>query len=127
MLMSMGVLKLKPSTFGGWVERFPRTPQHLWLGQWGPFAWSLEVGVLGGLGMDEGGEKRKVSNNQNRFGTKMVYPELRKALRRRISAAIYGWDCPLLTVIYPGFHCGSGVASRPFQLTMGRIMRPTAP
>ena len=28
-------------------------------------------------------------------------------LRRRISAAIYGWDCPLLTFIYPGFDCGS--------------------
>ena len=30
-------------------------------------------------------------------------------LRRRISAAIYGWDCPLLTFIYPGFDCGSVV------------------
>ena len=23
------------------------------------------------------------------------------------AAAIYGWDCPLRTFIYPGFDCGS--------------------
>ena len=28
-------------------------------------------------------------------------------LRRRISAAIFGWEHPLLTFIYPGFHCAS--------------------
>ena len=28
-------------------------------------------------------------------------------LRRRISAAIYGWEYPLLMFIYPGFDCGS--------------------
>ena len=28
-------------------------------------------------------------------------------LRRRNSAAIYGWDCPVLIFIYPGFDCGS--------------------
>ena len=37
----------------------------------------------------------------------MVYPEPCKELRRRISATISGWDCPLLTFIYPGFDCGS--------------------
>ena len=37
----------------------------------------------------------------------MVDPEPCKELRRRIFAAIYGWDCPLLTFIYLGFDCGS--------------------
>ena len=30
-------------------------------------------------------------------------------LRRRNVAAIYGWDCPLLTFIYPSFDCDSPV------------------
>ena len=30
-----------------------------------------------------------------------------KEIRRRTSATIYGWECPLLTFIYPGFDCGS--------------------
>ena len=38
---------------------------------------------------------------------KMVDPEPCKELRRRISAAIYGWACPLLPFIYTGFDCGS--------------------
>ena len=33
-------------------------------------------------------------------------------LRRRIAAAIYGWDCPFLTFIYPGFDCGSAENGR---------------
>ena len=37
----------------------------------------------------------QVSHNQNH------------ASRRRISAAISGWDRPLLTFTYPGFDCGS--------------------
>ena len=37
---------------------------------------------------------------------KMVDPEPCKELRSRISAAIFGWDCPLLTFIYPGFDWG---------------------
>ena len=37
----------------------------------------------------------------------MVYPEPCKELRRRISAAISGWDCLLPTFICPGFDCGS--------------------
>ena len=37
----------------------------------------------------------------------MVIPEPCTGLRRRNSAAIYGWDRPLLTFIYPGFDCGS--------------------
>ena len=27
---------------------------------------------------------------------------------KKAAATISGWDCPLLTFIYPGFHCGSG-------------------
>ena len=45
--------------------------------------------------------------SQSKPGTNMVNPELCKGLRRRISAAIYGWDCPLLSFIYPGFDCSS--------------------
>ena len=41
------------------------------------------------------------------IGTKMVNPEPCKELERRMSATISGWDCPLLTVIYPGVDCGS--------------------
>ena len=43
---------------------------------------------------------------QSKPGTKMVYPEPCTGLRRRISAAIYGWDRPILTFIYPGGSCG---------------------
>ena len=39
--------------------------------------------------------------SQSKPGTQMVYPEPCTGLRRRISAAIYGWDRPLLTFIYP--------------------------
>ena len=43
-----------------------------------------------------------------KLGIKMVViPEPCKELRRRISAAIYGWDYSLLTFIYPGCDCGS--------------------
>ena len=42
-----------------------------------------------------------MSHNQNPVLT-MVYPEPCKELRRRISAAISGWDCSLLTFTYPG-------------------------
>ena len=37
-------------------------------------------------------------------------PEPCKELRRRIPATNSGWDYPLLTFIYPGFHCGSNEA-----------------
>ena len=40
-------------------------------------------------------------------GTKMMNPEPCGELKRRISATIYGWDCPLLTFIYPGFDSDS--------------------
>ena len=44
----------------------------------------------------------------------MVYQEPCKEVRRRISAAIHGWDRPLQTFIYPGFDCGSlGGSQRP--------------
>ena len=33
----------------------------------------------------------------------LVDPEPCKEIPRRISATIYGWDCPLLTFIYQGF------------------------
>ena len=36
----------------------------------------------------------------------MVYPEPCKRIKKA-AAAISGWDCPLLTFIYPGFDCGS--------------------
>ena len=46
--------------------------------------------------------------SQSKLGTKLVViPELCKEFRRRISAAISGWDRPLLTFIYPGFDCDS--------------------
>ena len=35
----------------------------------------------------------------------MVYPEPCEESKK--AAAIYGWDCPLLTFIYPGFDDGS--------------------
>ena len=35
-------------------------------------------------------------------GTKMVHPEPCKRTKKA-AAAIYGWDRPLLTFIYPGF------------------------
>ena len=43
--------------------------------------------------------------SQSKPDIQMVYPEACKELRRRISATISGWDCPLLTFIYkyPGF------------------------
>ena len=47
------------------------------------------------------------SESQSKPGTKMVYPEPCKELRRRISAASYGWEYPLLTSIYSGFDCDS--------------------
>ena len=42
----------------------------------------------------------------------VIIPEPCKELRRRISAAIYGWDCPLPTFIYPGFDCGSSAVQK---------------
>ena len=53
----------------------------------------------------------------------MVDPEPCKELNRRISSAIYGWDCPLLTFTYeyPGFDCDSRVflgATSPFFSTI---------
>ena len=44
-----------------------------------------------------------LSHNQN----PVVKWSTHKELRRRISAAIYGWDSPLLTFIYSGFDCDS--------------------
>ena len=48
---------------------------------------------------------------------KMVDLEPWKEIRRRISATIYGWDCPLLTFIYPGFDCGSNGGSGLFHIS----------
>ena len=56
----------------------------------------------------------------------LVFPVKRKwnhtGLRRRNSAAIYGWDRPLLTFIYPGFDCGSngGLLKSPPSLSPTR-------
>ena len=51
----------------------------------------------------------------------VVIPEPCTGLRRRISAAIYGWDRPLLTFIYPGFDCGSPGPSPAFQNALSQI------
>ena len=57
-------------------------------------------------GAENGERQPQLSDSdQNRFGM-VVIPECRE-LKRRISATISGWDCPLLTFIYPGFDCGS--------------------
>ena len=56
---------------------------------------------LGGVGW--GGVGWVHESQSKPIGTKMVViPEPCTGLRR-ISAAIYGWDRPLLTFIYPGF------------------------
>ena len=47
----------------------------------------------------------KPIESQSKPGSKMVYPEQCKELRRR--PQLSGWDCPLLTFVYPGFDCGS--------------------
>ena len=49
-----------------------------------------------------------LGHNQNRPVLKWAYSQNHASkLRRRISATISGWDCPLPTFIYPGFDCGS--------------------
>ena len=65
-----------------------------WGGWGGSHVWRLMVSFIPG-------------EAQSKPGTKMVViPEPCTGLGRRISAAIYGWDRPLLTFIYPGFDCG---------------------
>ena len=54
---------------------------------------------------------RNPSESESKPGTIMVYPEPIKRIKK--AAAIYGWDCPLLTFIYPGFGCGS--SEKPFE------------
>ena len=51
-------------------------------------------------------------NDQSKPGTKMVSPEpcFKKQKGGRISMS--GWDCPSLTIIYPGFDYGSGLCVR---------------
>ena len=43
------------------------------------------------------------TSHTSAVASKMVYPEPGKELRRRISAAMYGWDNPFLTFLDPGF------------------------
>ena len=54
-------------------------------------------------------------------GSKMVDPEPCKELRRRISAAIRGWEYPLLTFIYPGFDCRSCERIKPPTLSLTQV------
>ena len=53
---------------------------------------------------------RHVSLAEGNYGsrnrTKMVYPRTMYRIKKA-AAAIYCWDRPLLTFIYPGFDCGS--------------------
>ena len=70
-------------------------------------------------GPDPGGSDRsRPPESESKPGTKMVNPEPYKGLRRRISAAIYGWDRPLLPFIYPGFDCDSA------RLKHGLLCKP---
>ena len=45
-------------------------------------------------------------NNRSTIGSTIGGQQC-TGLRRRISAAIFGWDRPSLTFIYPGFDCDS--------------------
>ena len=47
------------------------------------------------------------AESKSKLGIEMVDPEPCKELRRRNSAAISGWEHPLLTFIYPSFDCFS--------------------
>ena len=66
----------------------------------------------------------KGCQSQSKPGTvpKMVNPGPCKELRRRKSATISGWDCPLLTFIYPGFehvaHVGTPRINHPLWLPL---------
>ena len=61
--------------------------------------WRLPIGSLRKRGP-------QLSNNQ-KPGTKKVYPEMCKELINTAAAPVYCWDDPLQTFIYPGFDCGS--------------------
>ena len=53
-------------------------------------------------------------DNQSRSVQKWWSPRtMLQEMERRISATSSGWGCPLLTVIYPGFDCGSGGIDSP--------------
>ena len=71
----------------------------------------------------------QVSHNQHPERKYSRPRTMLQELRRRISAAIYGWVCPLLTFIYPGFDCGSSAvvcfpsAAFGFQCGSGILFR----
>ena len=52
---------------------------------------------------------KHMCHNQNPVLKWSIPRTILQELRMRISATISGWDCPLLTFIYPGFDCGSHV------------------
>ena len=84
-----------------------------------------------------------MSHNQNPV-QEIVYPELCKELRRRRSAAIYGWDRPLLSFIYqrvlstwltcqcvlvrmPGVIHGKGATAESYGVGPGLMLLGIAP
>ena len=50
-------------------------------------------------------QRFRLSHNQNRSVLNDI-PVSRQRIKKG-AAPIYGWDCPLLTFIYPGFDCSS--------------------
>ena len=68
--------------------------QHLVLRFW--HIWQVTIETM----ITESQSKSRYQNGR--------YPRtMLQELRRRNSATSSGWDCPLLTFIYPGFDCGS--------------------
>ena len=48
-----------------------------------------------------------LENPVSKHGIKMVQAQNHASRIKKAAATIYGWDCPLLPFIYPGFACGS--------------------
>ena len=61
--------------------------------------WPTEVHLA--VGLQTGGPSIE---SQSKPGIKTIHPEPCKELTKK-AAAIYGWDYPLLTFIYPDFDC----------------------
>ena len=59
----------------------------------------------------------------DRYRNGRIRRHMLRELKRRISAAIWGWDCPLLTFIYPVFIVGSlGAASKVGAMLLDLIL-----
>ena len=69
----------------------------------------------------------QLSHNQNRSVFKMVDTEPCKEIQGRTPATIYGWDCLLLTFIYPGIDCGSNDFPSQFTCNTPRDYREFGP